>query len=142
MEAQQSGSAEDMAALSGLTLALQSIDWKNQYVWSYAWEAIEDVDVNLASEGNSYYDPGIYSLYIMYFFLPTTPKIAECASVSNKWIQEKSPNHTPSGSSRGSRVSTAEADEPTKRGVDMFEFHDEAENIGIRADIEGFRDEK
>jgi hypothetical protein len=62
--------------------------------------------------------------------------------VSNKWIQEKSPNHTPNGSSRGSRVSTAEADEPTKREVDMFEFHDEAENSGIRADIEGFRDEK
>jgi hypothetical protein len=62
--------------------------------------------------------------------------------VSNKWIQEKSPNHTPNGSSRGSRVSTAEADEPTKREVDMFEFHDEAENSGIRADIEGFLDEK
>ena len=58
MQAQQSGSAEDVAALSGLTTALHSIDWKNQYVWSYAWEAIDDMDVELASEEKSYYDAG------------------------------------------------------------------------------------
>ena len=70
MMAQQTGSADDLAAVSGLTEALQSIDWKNQYVWAYAWEAIEDMDVNLASEGNSYYDPGrkcSYDKYIRIF---------------------------------------------------------------------------
>lgn len=65
MEAQKNGSAEDISALSGLTHALQSIDWKNQYVWSYAWEAIEDMDVNLASEGNSYYDAGKIELLVI-----------------------------------------------------------------------------
>lgn len=64
MMAQQTGSADDLAAVSGLTEALQSIDWKNQYVWAYAWEAIEDMDVNLASEGNSYYDPGRMKMFI------------------------------------------------------------------------------
>lgn len=64
MLAQQTGSADDLAALSGLTESLQSIDWKNQYVWAYAWEAIEDMDVNLASEGNSYYDPGILKMFM------------------------------------------------------------------------------
>ena len=57
--AQQNGSADDLAAMSSLTLALKSIDWKNQYVWAYAWEAVDDMDVNLASEGKSYYDPGL-----------------------------------------------------------------------------------
>jgi hypothetical protein len=62
MLAQQSGSTEDVSAMSGLTVALQSIDWKNQYVWSYAWEAIDDMDVDLASEGKSYYDTGRFLL--------------------------------------------------------------------------------
>ncbi len=62
MLAQQSGSTEDVSAMSGLTVALQSIDWKNQYVWSYAWEAIDDMDVDLASEGKSYYDTGGFLL--------------------------------------------------------------------------------
>jgi hypothetical protein len=54
----QNGSDNDVAALAGLTIALQSIDWKNQYVWSYAWEAVDDMDVDLASEEKSYYDTG------------------------------------------------------------------------------------
>jgi hypothetical protein len=90
MVAQQSGSAEDMAALSGLTLALQSIDWKNQYVWSYAWEAIEDVDVNLASEGNSYYDPGT-----MHFFCKQLQNIINSlASFKQVDTREISESHT------------------------------------------------
>ncbi len=90
MVAQQSGSAEDMAALSGLTLALQSIDWKNQYVWSYAWEAIEDVDVNLASEGNSYYDPGT----MLFFCKQLQNIINSLASFQQVDTREISESHT------------------------------------------------
>ncbi len=65
MRSQQSGSADDMAALSGLITALHSIDWKSQYVWSYAWEAIDDMDVELASEEKSYYDAGMLGVFLM-----------------------------------------------------------------------------
>jgi len=62
--------------------------------------------------------------------------------VSNKWVSEKSPNHTPSVSSRGSRVSTAEADLESLSGSDMFAVEVDVSNDGIRDSIQGFRDEK
>jgi hypothetical protein len=142
MLAQQTGSADDLAALSGLTEALQSIDWKNQYVWAYAWEAIEDMDVNLASEGNSYYDPGIMKMFMTiysYFYIFVFFKLL---TVSNKWIKEKSPNHTPSGSSQGSRLSSAGADLSVGGERDMFASHFEVENPEIREAIEGLVEEK
>ena len=61
--------------------------------------------------------------------------------VSNKWVSEKSPNHTPSVSSHGSRVSTAEADLEAI-GSDMFAVEVDVSNDGIRDSIQGFRDEK
>lgn len=137
MQAKQSGSTEDVAALSGLTTALHSIDWKNQYVWSYAWEAIDDMDVELASEGKSYYDAGKMGV-----FLITTESLMTHFAVSNKWIKEKSPSHTPGGSSHGSRVSTAGADIALECNNAVFDDENDADIDVIREKIHGFRNEK
>ena len=139
MLAQQSGSTEDVSAMSGLTVALQSIDWKNQYVWSYAWEAIDDMDVDLANEGRSYYDAGsCHSFYPR----KTCVSFFDSCPVSNKWIREKSPNHTPSVSSHGSRVSTAGAELEAECESSTFEVDIDIDHDDIREAIQGFRDEK
>ena len=63
-------------------------------------------------------------------------------TVSNKWIKEKSPNHTPSVSSQGSRLSSAGADLSVGGERDMFASHVEVENPEIREAIEGLVEEK
>jgi hypothetical protein len=62
--------------------------------------------------------------------------------VSNKWIREKSPNHTPSVSSQGSRISTAGADMGAESERDMFKIDVDVNYDDVQEAILGFRDEK
>ena len=63
-------------------------------------------------------------------------------AVSNKWIREKSPNHTPSVSSQGSRLSTAGAEISAEFEGDMFEVDVDVDHGDIQEAIQGFRIEK
>jgi hypothetical protein len=68
--------------------------------------------------------------------------IINLCPVSNKWIREKSPNHTPSASSCGSRLSTAGAECGAVYESNALVIDDEINHDDMREAIQGFQDEK